>query len=251
MGTRLTDLFNNDKPQNTNPNPSVEDLLSGIKRDDGTPKYSSVEEALKALQESQKFIPQVLDEKKGVEAKLQELQEELTKRKTLEELTETLKSKPQPIGNDPTATPSDTPKGVNPEDIEKLLEEKLAQREAKSVQKSNYESVVAQLSSKFGDKAKEHIQKTAEQLGTTPEDLKKIASENPKLALRLLDNDGSLQTPNSNKSTINPPRTIEENNQMPEFEKGAVRGGLTDKEMAERWREVGSYTYKRLGVNTN
>lgn len=245
MEKRLTDPFVNENQEPKNDD-KLADLLAEIKNDKGEPKYADVNAALKALKESQEFIPTLLTEKSQVEKELEQYREELTKRKTLEELTEALKSKPQPA--EPVVTPQATPEGVDKEEIDSLLEKKLAARDQAATQASNLKSVVDQLTSKFGDKTTEHIQKTAEQVGSSVEQLKQLASENPKLALRLLDTNSSSSSSAPNTSTINGPREINEDNPAPVFERSAARGGLTNKELVDRWKEVGKYTYKRIGV---
>ena len=37
---------------------------------------------------------------------------------------------------------------------------------------------------------------------------------------------------------------------MPQFERNAVRGGLSSQEVADQWRQAKDYTYKRLNVET-
>lgn len=245
----MTNPFDDDKEVKTSDDP-VADLLGQIKNDKGEPKYASIEEALKALRESQDFIPTLLNEKKTVEEELESTRSELNKRQTLEELAEALKSKRQP--EEPTKTPEGTPKGVADLDIniDELLETKLSAREKAQQEQNNLTSVINAVSEKFGDKAKEHIQKTAEQLNTTPDKLKQLASESPALALRLLDTQGSQPNHKPTTSTVNAPRTGSNDNELPVFEKSAARGGMSNKELVDRWKQVQAYTHKKLGVKS-
>lgn len=250
----MTDPFNQEpKSQEPNSDDPLKDLLGSIKNEQGEQKYKDVETALKALQESQtNFIPTLLKEKKELEARLGETAEELTKRKTLEELTEALKAQPKQPEQAAASTPAEAPQSVaNPEvDIEKLLETKLAQREQASQESKNYTSVVSEITSKYGDKAAEHIQNTAAKLDTTVKELEALARKNPKLALSLLVPTGSGQPPKSSTSSTYAPRTVSDDNPAPVFERGAAKGGLTQKELLDRWRQVGAYTNKRLGVES-
>lgn len=251
MEKRLTDPFKQEPtPQESNSDDPMKDLLGSIKNEQGEQKYKDVETALKALQESQtKFIPTLLQEKKELEQRLGETAEELTKRKTLEELTEALKAQPKPQEEPTAATPAEPAQRVaNPEvDLDKLLETKLAERESKSQEAKNYSSVVNEITSKYGDKATEHIQNTAARLDTTVQELESLSRKNPKLALSLLTT-GSAQSPKPSTSSTFAPRQESDNNPLPSFEKGAARGGMTQKELSARWSEVGEYTRKRLGV---
>lgn len=246
----MTNPFDDDNSgaDQKTPDAQAADLLLEIKNDKGEPKYASVEAALKALKESQGFIQTLLSEKKEVGDELFNTQEELKKRQTLEELAEALKSKRQPA--EPTKTPEGTPKGVADMDIDALLESKLSARETIQREKVNLESVISAVSNKFGDKAKEHIQRTAEQLQTTPEKLKQLAAENPALALRLLDAPGSESKSKPTTSTVNAPRTLPTDNDIPVFERSAARGGMSNKELVDRWKQVQAYTHKKLGVES-
>lgn len=249
----MTDPFNpEDKTQTQNSDDPLKDLLGSIKNEQGEQKYKDVETALKALQVSQtEFIPTLLKEKKELEARLGETSEELTKRKTLEELTEALKAQPKQPEQAAASTPAEAPQSVaNPEvDLDALLESKLAQRDQASQETKNYTSVVNEITSKYGDKATEHIQNTATRLDTSVKELESIARKNPKLALSLLV-PGSTASPKSSTTSAYPPRVPQDDNPQPTFERGAAQGGLTQKELLARWREVGAYTNKRLGVES-
>lgn len=82
------DLFKSD---NTSiPPASPTDLLMAIKNENGEPKYKTVEDALKALANSQAFIPQLLQEKKIVEEELKTTREQASKQASIEEVLKKL-----------------------------------------------------------------------------------------------------------------------------------------------------------------
>jgi hypothetical protein len=224
------------------------DQLQGIKNDEGKQKYADVPSALKALEESQSFIARLLEEKRQVEQEASTTKEELSKMKTIEDFTNSLKTPDTPATN-PEATPKDESKGVDEDTIGQLLEKKLAERESKDSAARNLQSVINDLSELHGDKTAEHIRNVASQLGTTPDKLKELSSENPKLAMTLLGGNKPA-TPVPTTSTIAGPRTIDATNPAPKWERGAARGGLTDRQLVDRFKQVQAFTNKRIGVTS-
>ena len=222
------------------------DQLKGIVADDGRQKYKTTEEALAALGESQKFIAQLLKEKEEGNDQLQQTAAELSKMKTIDDFVSSLQKKPE--DQEPKATPDGADDGVKKEDVQALLESTLAERDRSAQRGSNLKSVVESLSKTYGEKTGEYISKVAEDLGTTTAELKKLSEENPKLAMRLFNETGSRSSANPIKSTKMAPRTDSESNPAPHWDRGAGRGGLTDRQLAARWKEVGEFTKKRIGV---
>lgn len=227
----------------TPPTDPFADKLKEIKGDDGSPKYATVEDALAALKHSQEFIETLKTERAQDRESMAKLQEEMAKVKTLEEFQASLQT---PNTQEPSKTPEGDGEGEKV-DLDKLLEDKLNARTKADREKANLEKVVSDLTSQFGDKTSEHIEQVAKRLGTTPSALKDIAKTNPTMAMTLLgSNSSDVQSPNTPKSY--PPRTIEETNVAPKYERSAARGGLSNKQLADRWKEVGEYTRKRIGV---
>jgi hypothetical protein len=147
---------------------------------------------------------------------------------------------------EPKAT-TEVNSGLSEEAIKKLLQAQLNERETLSQQKQNLDTVIKSLSDKHGDKAAEFIRTRAKELNTTPDQLKELAKSNPALVMQALGGDKSPSTAPS-QSSINMNTSPRNDNPMPKWEKGAAQGGLTDRQLAERFRESKAYTNKRLGM---
>lgn len=247
------DIFNTKQDKNnpgeTPPNPSADpftDLLMEIKGEDGQPKYKSVEDALKALNHAQQFIKTLQTEKQGVQGELETMREELKKMGNIEDFINRLKPPADPTKSTPTG---DEPKGLSEEDIKNMLEKTLLARENEQKQASNLQSVIQKMSELHGDKAAHVIAQRAKELNTTSESLRELAKTNPSMALALLQVPASKGVQPS-QSSITLPRSTNPTLEPPVFEKSAARGGLTNKELRDRWNAVGEYTRKRLNVET-
>lgn len=231
------------KPQ---PNP-FEDKLKAIRNEDGEPKYKDVETALEALAASQQFIETLKTEKRTTEEQLNAMKTELEKMGNIEDFVKRISPNAQEPEKKVETPP--TVKGLSEEEVRQLLEDSLTQRDKQSKAEQNLNRVVEELSKVHGDKASAYIQMKAKELNTTPAALKELASSNPTMALTLL---GSQAKPSSQSSpsSINSPRTAPNTNEAPHWEKSAARGGLTNSQLMERWRQSKDYTNKRIGLET-
>lgn len=175
-------------PQNQNPpgnggTPQDDDLatlLSGIKNERGEPKYKSVQDALKALQHSQEYIPTLKQTKEELEQKLAEAMTEVAKVKTLEQ---TVAELAQRITNAPTNT------AVVPVDegkIAELVNRTLTQAQQATLQRTNLQSVVAAVKTVYGDKAEEVFYNKANELGMSRDEFNAMAARSPKAVLSLI-----------------------------------------------------------------
>jgi hypothetical protein len=165
---------------------SAETLLQSIVAEDGRQKYSSVADALKALQHSQSFIETLKDEKAA-------LTEEVSKRQSAEEVLEQLK---QGNFNDEVATQSSE---FDVTKIESLIEQKLRTAESQKAASLNVEQVKDSLTAKFGDKAEEIYIKAANDSGISLTQLNTLSATSPKAVLKLVGIDS--EAPQSNFST--------------------------------------------------
>jgi hypothetical protein len=229
-------------PSSTNP---FDDKLKAIVNENGEPKYKDVESALEALNHSQKFIDTLKAEKQTLEQKFNETQSELEKRESVEDVVKRLTSgKPEDKGNDQ----SPAPKGLDEEGIRKLVQAQLDQQTQAQKQNANLSRVISDLTSQYGEQAKEVIRTRAIELNTTPADLENLARTNPAMALGLLGGGTIKQDGKPSTSSMTPNRTTPNNNEKPVFEKSLTRGGVSNKELVEGWNKVKEYTHKRLGV---
>jgi len=173
--------------QNTNSSNPLETLLAGIKNESGAQKYASVEEALKALQHSQAYIPTLKNESE--EAKRQA--EEATRRaeeyqrqlKKQEELERTIAELTQKFASQENKTNSSA---LTPEQIAEMVNNTLTQNAAASQAKQNQTEVVNTLKAKFGDKAEEVYLQAAQELGMSVAEMNTLAAKSPKAVLKAL-----------------------------------------------------------------
>jgi hypothetical protein len=162
-------------------------LLSAIKNPDGQPKYKTVQEALKALQHSQEYIPTLKQTKEELEARLLVAEAAAAKVNTLEQTLLQLTQR----SNEPTQT---TPAGLTEEQIAELVNRTLSKTQQEAVQKQNLTTVVDVLKSKFGEKAEQVFYDKAKELGLSVAEFNAMAAKTPKAVLSLV---GATGTPNT------------------------------------------------------
>lgn len=167
------DVFGSDQNQQESTEPKttgMDDLLLSIVDDSGSPKYKTVEDALKGLAHAQKHIKTIQEEN-------QSFRLELDRRKAAEEVLEEIKRSTKQ--EERPSTPFDAD----------ALADQVAQRlEAKSKAeqaKRNVELVNEKIAQKFGEKAKQVVSQKAAELGLSSEMLKQVAAESPMAALKM------------------------------------------------------------------
>lgn len=235
---------NSGDPTDSSTNPFA-DKLKEIVNENGEPKYKDLESALEALKHSQEFIPKVIGEKKTIEGQLEELRQELEKRESVEEVVQKLLGKePQHQKVEGETRQGET--GLDENKVKEMLNNMLDQRTNSQKEDANLNTVVQQLTEKYGEQAKEVITSRAKELGTTPTELEKIARQNPNMALTLLggveikSQAPSKQTQNSNRT---PP-----SKELPKSDKKLITGGASSKEIMDEWASIRNATYEKYGV---
>lgn len=250
-----TNVFNEDNsevtPQQQSSDNPFADQLASIKNDNGEQKYKDVETALKALDESQRYIQQLKAEKAEAERLKAEREAELAKMGSIEDFVNRISPNSQK-----QVEPKDheAPKGLSEEDVDKLFQARLAAVKKAEQEQNNLNQVVRTLTEKHGENTSAHIKEVAQKNNTTPAALEELAKSNPVLALSLLGGDGVFKktTPSSTLPHSSTQIKTEEANIRPQVDKGkgAARGGLTDTELRDLWRQSAEYTNKRLGIQT-
>ena len=186
-------------PDNTQTDPFA-DKLQEIRNENGEPKYKDVETALSALKASQDYIKQLKGENQSWEEKYQSAKEELEKMGSIDDFVNRISPKKEESTPAPTQETPKISEGLSEEQVAKILEERLAAREQESAKAANLKRVIDHLQQAHGDKAVEYIQQKAQELGTTPAELKSLAGSNPQMVLRLLDS-GEKQQPSKPTET--------------------------------------------------
>ena len=235
---------NSSDPATSSENPFADRLMS-IKNENGEPKYKDVESALEALKHSQDFIKTLQTEKKTSEQQLQEIQAELEKRKSVEEVVQSLTQ-----NNQPKTTESETPaqrQGLDEDRVREYVEGLLQQKTAEQQETENLNKVTSTLYQQHGDQAAKLIKDRAKELNTTPTELEKIARTNPNMALSLLGG-GSITSQTPTMSSNNPPRHVQKSNEMPRPEKKLLTTGASKTDIQDAWEKSKQYVYNKFDV---
>jgi vacuolar-type H+-ATPase subunit I/STV1 len=136
-------------------------------------KYANAEDALRSVPHAQKHI-------QTLETEMAELKEELSKRKTTQELLDELKSETrQPVENTTQEA------GLNEDAIMSLVNQTLQRNEQTKTAKANADSVAKRFQSKYGSEAETVYNKLAGELGMSTQQLNSLATSSPSVVLRL------------------------------------------------------------------
>lgn len=174
----MTDtLFNTDGNVNLDDNKDYfEELVGEGKR------YRDPKELAKSKAHADAHIEQL-------QAELAGLRQELKTRTAVEDF---LKRGAQPVVPSTPQTDEEeegntaTPQGIKPEDIEKLLETKLQEREKKLAEDRNFALVKDTLKQKFGPQFGQKLQEVVNKFGVTQEYVNHLAKTQPKLLLGMI-----------------------------------------------------------------
>ena len=246
-----SNVFDSNPGGDPSPNPQTDDVwadkLKGIKNEVGEAKYKTVEDALDALGHSQTFIEQLKAEKSSSDAQLAELQAELSKRQSVEDVVNNLLQKNQ--DPKPQADPLPKDSGLDEKKVAELVSNMLQQRDQASQAEININTVSQELSNKFGDSVGSVIAERAKAIGTTPQALKELSASQPKMVLELF-----AEAAPTNKQpttpTSNTPKGVTRQAELSELkpEKSIMRGGATSADVSETMKKIKAYTYEKLGV---
>lgn len=193
-------------------------------------KYATVEAALKALPHSQTHISKL-------EAELASLRDEVSKRKTAQELLDEIKSG-IPQGE---TTPKD---GLSQDVVVQLVEKVISQKEQKQAAQSNIGKVVSTFRDAFKDKAEEQYNKLAQDAGLSVAELNRLAATSPMAVLKLAGINQAPVTPTPGKVTsdVNTVALGTQSNQ----ELSAKVKGTSTKDVVDAWRIAGEKARKAL-----
>ena len=151
-------------------------------------KYGSIEDALKSVPHAQTHIQKL-------EQEMQAMREELTKRKTTEELLDELKATGLPEKTSPASFDADS--------LAKIVEGVLSQKEQQKVSQQNIASVVDVFNTQFGEKGPEMYKKVAEESGLPLAALNNLAAKSPAAVLKLAGLSVVSQAPGKTSSSVN------------------------------------------------
>ncbi len=190
FGSQTPDADTNKGAQGGAPNANPDDLttlLGTIKNERGEPKYKTVQEALKALQHSQEYIPTLKQTTAELEARLQEVSGKAAKVEQLEAAVLELTQRFSQGGS--TNAPA-----ITEEQIADLVNRTLTRTQQAAVAEQNAKTVVTKMSEAFGDKAEEVFIKKAKELGMSVAEFNAMASRTPQAVLQLVGAGTSRET---------------------------------------------------------
>lgn len=171
-------------------------------------KFESPEELARGKAEADAFIARLENEQ-------QQLRDELNKRLKLEEFRDLLNSQPsnsnqrKPDDEEPQTGKS----AMSPEEIERLLEERLNRRDAQQTAMQNVNAVKEKLQGTYGPNYAQHLKRQAAEIGMTEQEVERLAASNPKVLFKLFGVDekkteNDLFSPPRNQTTSLPKSNI-------------------------------------------
>jgi LysM repeat protein len=187
-------------------------------------KYNSAEEALKSVPHAQKHI-------QTLESELATLKDELSKRRTTEELLDEIKS-----GIQPQATPAGTE--FDQDKLMQLVNQTLESKERQKAAVTNAESVASKFTEKYGSKAEEVYNSIARESGLTVSQLNNLAASSPKIVLKLAGLEGS-SAPVAGKPSSSVNTEALGHKPDPNQLSARVKQGATTKDLVNAWKIAG------------
>lgn len=164
------------------------DKLMAIQREDGTPKYDSVEAALEALPHANQHISTLEQELLALREEKEQQQAELLRAKGALEAVDRLvpQGQPNPVNAEPPAAATPQEEAVDVTGIARQAAlDAVNQDRAVAVEKANLDSVVNQISQQFGESAEQRFYGKAQELGMSKEEINALARIKPKAVLAL------------------------------------------------------------------
>jgi hypothetical protein len=187
-------------------------------------KYQSVEDALKSVPHAQKHI-------QTLESELAAAREELSKRRTTEELLDEIKSGIQPKEN---------PQGVefDQDKLMQLVDQTLEVKERQKLAKSNASQVAAKFTEKFGTDAETVYKSVAKENGLSEQQLNSLAASSPNVVLKLAGLSEAKIAPVSKSSSSLNTQALTQKVDSSTLS-ARVKQGATTKDLVNAWKIAG------------
>lgn len=250
----MSDIFNEEQKPTTQEAPeathaSSADIfahqLMSIKNERGEPKYNSIETALDALKHSQEYIPQIKSEAERWKAEAERLQAELAQRASIEDTISKFTTQRTP---EAPSTTTEAPKALDESAVEAMLQRALTAREQKQLAEQNLSAVSAQLTQKYGEKAKEVLASKAAELGMSMESVKQIASSSPSAVLAWFNTSSPAPSGAPVRSTVSLPDTPRDT-ELKSPSKSLLRGA-SSKDQIEFLKKIREEVYRKHDIDS-
>jgi len=220
------------------------DKLMAIKREDGSPKYDSVEKALDALVESQAFIPRLQEENGLLRNQLDEASKKILEATTLDTVLERIKPVTQ---EELGATPPSSELAQDTATLDAQIEAAIKRRDAQTAAIDNVKHVDATLRAKYGDRASDVVSAKAAELGISNDDFKLLAAKSPKLVLGHFDIKPTSASPTT--STLNPHSFEAPKEKLGRPEKSILSGSsANDSNRTAFWNKIKAEVNEKYGI---
>jgi len=187
-------------------------------------KYASAEEALRSVPHAQQHI-------KTLEEEMAQLKEELTKRKTTQELLDELKSGVRPVENTTQEV------GLNQDTIMEMVNQTLKQNEAKQTAKQNAATVANKFTEQYGTQAEVVYNNLAKELNLTTSQLNDLATRSPNVVLKLAGFESKATNIARPTSSVNT-EAFSKNKPQAEISARVPRGAST-RDLVSAWKAAG------------
>lgn len=243
--TEQTNPVENKPTEVTTPDVFVEKLMT-ITREDGTPKYESVTDALEALRHSQEHIKKLEAERKNEKEQLEYLKKKAEETETLKQTLERLSNKQMTEEKPNPATPASG--GLSEEKVVELFEQMQTKKQQEAVALANLKAVSETLASKYGEKAQEVVKTKAAELGMTLDELKAFSAQKPNAALALF-GEAPKKAPTPSTSSVHIPPNTSQNNVIERPKESLISGrGATDKNRIDLIKRIKEKVYAEHGL---
>lgn len=181
-------IFNQgDQPKEVTIDPDknyLEDLVGEGK------KYATVEDLARSRVEADNFIERLKYETNGLREDLSGAVEELNKRASIEDFMDQMKdSHREDVSNDhdDRESANNTGSALSADDIDRLVDERLSNRERQRTEQTNIQSVKQKFEEVFGPDFQREVLKRAKEAGVDPQTIDSLAKTNPQAVFKLLD----------------------------------------------------------------
>lgn len=185
-------------------------------------KYKSAEDALKSVPHAQQHIS-------TLEAELAQMKEELTKRRTAEELLDEIKSGIQPQQQTESV-------GIDQDRLMQMVNQTLEQKEKQTLAQKNASQVASKFTENFGSEAENVYNRIAKEAGLTVAQLNNLAATSPSAVLKLSGLDSKPTTVSKPTGSVN---TQALDNSKPQELSARVPKGASTKDLVSAWKAAG------------
>lgn len=220
---------------------STEQLLAGILNENGEQKYKTLEDAIRALDASQKYIPELKNQLSGYQTKVQELETKVNQFDNIESTVQRLLAQKTEGEQTPAA-----PAVVDEQAVLRTVQQVLEQRTAAEKAEANIGLVRSKLKEAYGDKSGEVAANKAAELGMSIEALENLAKTSPAGALALFQTP-ALNTPSTSRGGGITPPPLKQVTEAKRPEGKSLITGISDRERGNYFHELRKEIYGKHG----